>query len=118
MRFAPHLRMITMSDDQLARAERRQYLFAALGGPAAVARTFGRHPSTGSRWLSGALPLPADVARELHRRAQYVQSRLIEVASDLNLDIQRGDERATRGRARRRQAFFNRFGHWPERRGG
>jgi hypothetical protein len=112
MRFKSQ-RVVALTDDQAARTERRQYLFAVLGDPAGVARLFGRHPSTASRWLSGDRPLPADAARELLRLAQYAQSRLIEAAFDLNLDIQQGEARAARGRARRRQAFHDRFGDWP-----
>jgi hypothetical protein len=117
LRFKPQ-KTISLTDDQIARAERRQYLFAALGGPAAVARMFHRHPSTASRWLSGDRPLPVDVARELRRLGQYAQSRLIEAGSDLNLYIQQGEQRAVWGRTARRQAFRQRFGHWPEQRGG
>jgi hypothetical protein len=106
-------RVVALTDDQIARAERRQYLFAVLGGPAGVARLLGRHPSTASRWLSGDRPLPADAARELRRQAQYAQSRLVEAAFDLNADIQQGEMRAARGRVQRRQAFHDRFGYWP-----
>ena len=60
-----------------------------------------------------------EVARVLRDRIRYIASRLTELAYELkSQDIPRGGYRAQRGRARRRQAFFERFGHWPERDGG
>jgi hypothetical protein len=94
-------------------------LFKALGGPAGVARLVGRDRSTTSRWLSGARPIPAWAAKRLREFAQYLASRMADAAIELKLrHIPESEARAARGRARRRQAFFDRFGYWPERRGG
>jgi hypothetical protein len=62
--------------------------------------------------------LPAEIARELHRRTQYVQSRLSEAAADLVAEIAESEARAERGRIKLKQAFYDRFGVWPEKRGG
>ena len=90
-------------------------LFRALGGPAGVARLLGRDRSTTSRWLSGARPMPAWAAIRLRELASYLASRMTDAAIELKLKhIPEAEQRASRGRALRRQAFYDRFGHWPE----
>jgi hypothetical protein len=102
-----------------AKSQGLDYLFAALGGTTAVARMFHRSSSTVSRWRTGDRPLPVEVARVLRDRAPYIASRLSELAYELkSRDIPWAEYRAQRARVKRRQAFFDRFGHWPERRDG
>jgi hypothetical protein len=102
-----------------AKSQGLDYLFAALGGTAAVARMFRRSASTVSRWRTGDRPLPVEVASVLKDRAPYIASRLSELAYELkSRDIPWAEYRTQRGRAHRREAFRHRFGHWPERRGG
>jgi DNA-binding transcriptional regulator YdaS (Cro superfamily) len=89
-----------------AKGEGLGLLFAALGGTAAVARRFDRDPSTVSKWRSGALPLPAEVARALHERTEYVIGCLQTEARRLEMEIPAAERRAADGHARRRRAFL------------
>lgn len=97
-----------------AKSEGLGLLFDALGGTAAVARMFGRDPSTAAKWRAGALPLLADIAKALRERTMHVIGRLQDEVWRLKSDeIPKAEYRAQRGLARRRQAFFKRFGVWP-----
>jgi len=89
-------------------------LFRALGGPAGVARL-----------LAGSLyneplafrcqAMPAWAAIRLRELASYLASRMTDAPIELKLKyIPEAEQRAARARARRRQAFYDRFGHWPE----
>ena len=52
-----------------AKSEGLGLLFDALGGAAAVARLFGRDPSTVAKRCTGALPLPAETVAALRDEA-------------------------------------------------
>ena len=57
--------------------------------------------------------MPAWAAIRLRELASYLASRMTDVAIELKLKhIPEAEQRAARGRARRRQAFYDRFGHW------
>ena len=90
-------------------------LFAALGGPAGVARIVRRHPSTASRWLNGHRPIPAAAAKRLHKEAADLATGLIAAGTELmHRIIPEAERRAAAGRIRRREAFQDRLGHLPE----
>jgi hypothetical protein len=106
-----------ISGERKPGTEGLRFLYGALGGPANVGRLFCRHRITAARWLRGSEPMPGWVARELQRQAQYVASRLAEIASvDLRQAIDEGEARKARGLRARREAFFRRFGEWPRER--
>lgn len=82
-------------------------LFAALGGTTAVARLFGRDISTAAKWRTGALAIPAEIAKALREEAMRVASSLQDEAFRLKFDeIPKDEHRAAHGLARRRQASF------------
>jgi DNA-binding transcriptional regulator YdaS (Cro superfamily) len=87
---------------------RLDVLIRALGGTAAVARLFGRHPSTVCRWCAGERPLPAAVAARMRQLAGHLSGEMSSLAYDLLTDVREGEERAARGRAARASASCNR----------
>ena len=87
---------------------RLDVLIRALGGTAAAARMFGRHPSTICRWRTGERPLPATVAAQVRRFAGDISQELIYLACELQTDVRQGEDRAARGRASRARASRDR----------
>ena len=68
----------------------------------------GRDPSTVAKWRTGALPLPAEVARTLSEEALRLAAHLQAEAWRLRCDeIPAAKGRAAYGLARRRRAFLN-----------
>jgi DNA-binding transcriptional regulator YdaS (Cro superfamily) len=87
------------------KASRLDGLIRALGGTAAMARMFGRHPSTVSRWRTGERPLPAEVALRMRRLAENISQEMIRLACEMQADVRQGEDRTARGRAARMRAF-------------
>jgi hypothetical protein len=58
-------------------------LIRALGGTAAAAQIFDRHPSTVCRWRSGARPLPAPIATRMRQLAIEISQQLTQIAYEL-----------------------------------
>jgi hypothetical protein len=79
-------------------------LFAALGGTQIVADLFGRDRSTAAKWRSGALPIPAAVARQLRSLTRWAAQHLLDEAERLAEEIP--ERRAAEGEALRRRAFL------------
>lgn len=89
-----------------AKSEGLGLLFDALSGTAAVARLFGRDPSTVSKWRTGALPLPAEIAAALSEEAIRAVILLQAEAARLRADEIEAERRAADGMTRRRRAFL------------
>lgn len=79
-----------------------------------MARLVGCDDRIACRWRSGEKPMPPRVAGLLAERAQYLSGRLAEAAVSLRAEEAAGIERRARVRGRLRQAFYERFGVWPE----
>lgn len=90
-----------------AKSEGLGLLSDAFGGAAAAARMFGRDPLTVANWRTGASPLPAEVARTLRERAEYVIGHLQVEARRLRSDeIPEAEHRSAYGLVRRRRVFL------------